>query len=107
SATVVLPSQVVYVRDLDSEETDAPGFAPYQKEDAVHAASYEPGVATFLKRRGDLSMEYVVFVPPDLPCDMRVLKLANQGSATKRVRIVPFFDIALEESPNESLGKIR
>ena len=52
-------------------------------------------------------MEYVVFVPPDLPCDVRVLRLANHGSSTKRLRIVPFFDLALEESPNESVGKIR
>ena len=107
SATVVQPGQVVYVRDLNSGETDAPGFAPFQREEDVHQVSYEPGVATFLKRRGDLSMEYVTFVPPDLPCDVRVLKLTNQGSRTRHLRIVPFFDIALEESPNESVGKIR
>ncbi len=34
SATVVLPGQVVYLRDLDTGETDAPGFAPFQREDA-------------------------------------------------------------------------
>ena len=107
SATVVQPGQVVYVRDLDSAETDAPGFAPFQRADATHEVAYEPGVATFLKRRGDLSLEYVAFVPPDRPCDVRVLKLANHGSLTKRLRVVPFFDLALEDSPNESVDKIR
>ncbi len=107
SATVVQPGQVVYVRDLDSGETDAPGFAPFQREDATHEVAYEPGVATFRKRRRDLSLEYVAFVPPDRPCDVRVLKLGNHGQRTKRLRVVPFFDLALEESPNESLDKIR
>ena len=107
SATVVQPGQVVYVRDLDTGETDAPGFCPFQREDATHEVAYEPGVATFLKRRGDLSLEYVVFVPPDRPCDIRLLTLRNNGSTTKRLRVVPFFDLALEESPNESVDKIR
>ncbi len=107
SATVIQPGQVVYVRDLDLGETDAPGFAPFQREDATYEVAYEPGVATFRKRRGDLSLEYVAFVPPDRPCDVRVLKLRNNGLMTKRLRVVPFFDLALEESPNESVDKIR
>ncbi len=107
SATVVQPGQVVYVRDLDSGETDAPGFAPFQRDDATHEVAYEPGVATFRKRRGDLSLEYVAFVPPDRPCDVRVLTLRNHGSRIKRLRVVPFFDLALDDSPNESVDKIR
>src|SRR5271169_4869142 len=47
SVTTVQPGQIVYLRDLDSGETDAPGFAPYQREDATYDAIYEPGVATF------------------------------------------------------------
>src|SRR5271165_6921134 len=107
SATVVQPGQVLYVRDLECEETDSPGFSPFQREDAKHQVTYEPGVATFFKARGGLTMETVVFVPPDRPCDVRVLTLRNVGDRPKRLRIVPFFDLALEESPNESVGKIR
>ena len=54
SATVPQPGQIVYIRDLDEQETDAPGFAPFQREDARHDVTYEPGVATFAKTRGDL-----------------------------------------------------
>ncbi len=107
SATVVQPGQIVYVRDLDTAETDAPGFAPFQREDATCDAVYEPGVATFVKRSGDLTLEYAVFVPPDRPCDVRVLALRNGGARPKRLRVAPFFDLALEESPNESVDKIR
>ena len=41
------------------------------------------------------------------PGDVRILTLRNAGDRPRRLRVVPFFDIALEESPNESIGKIR
>jgi cyclic beta-1,2-glucan synthetase len=107
SATVQQPGQVIYIRNLDTGETDAPGYAPFQREDAAIEVAYEPGVATFVKRRGDLTTTYEVFSPPDFPGDMRLLTLANTGSRPMRLRVAPFFDIALEESPNESVGKLK
>ena len=56
--------------------------------------------------RGDLETEYVVFVPPDYPGDMRLLTLRNRGAKPKRLRVAPFFDLALEDSPNASVDKI-
>ena len=106
TVTVPLPGQIIYVRDLDRQETDAPGFAPFQREDAVHSVAYEPGVAHFAKTRGDLAMDYAVFVPPDFPGDMRLLTLRNLGSQPLRLRLAPFFDMALDEGPNESAGKL-
>ena len=106
SVTAVQPGQIVYLRDLDKGETDAVGFAPFQREDATYDAMYEPGVATFITARGDLEMEYVVFVPPDYPGDMRLLTLRNRGTNPKRLRIAPFFDLSLEDSPNASVDKI-
>ena len=107
SVTVVQPGQIVYLRDLDKGETDAVGFAPFQPEDATYEATYEPGVATFVTTRGDLTIDHVVFVPPDYPGDMRLLTLRNRGASPKRLRITPFFDLALEDSPNASVDKIR
>ena len=106
SVTAVQPAQIVYLRDLESGETDAPSFTPFQHGDAAHDAVYEPGVATFTMRRGDLETEYVVFTPPDYPGDMRLLTLRNQGSKPKRLRVAPFFDLALDDSPNASIDKI-
>ncbi|MBV9288183.1 MAG: hypothetical protein JO288_10225 [Hyphomicrobiales bacterium] len=106
SVTAVQPAQIVYLRNLDSGETDSVGFAPFQR-DATLDVAYEPGAATFRKICGELSSKYVVFVPQDRPIDMRILVLRNLGARAKRLRVTPFFDIALEESPNESAGKIR
>ncbi len=106
SVTAVQPGQVVYLRDLDTGETDSAGFAPFQREDGTYEAAYEPGVATFTMTRGDLESEYVVFVPPDYPGDMRVLTLRNRGPKPKRLRVTPFFDLALEDSPGASVDRI-
>ena len=106
STTVQQPGQVVYIRDLDTGETDAPGFAPFQRADASIEVAYEPGVATFTKRRGALTTTYEVFSPPDFPGDIRLLTLANSGANTLRLRVAPFFDMALEESPNQSVGHL-
>jgi cyclic beta-1,2-glucan synthetase len=107
SVTVVQPGQIVYLRDLDSGETGAAGFTPFQAEDGTCEAVYEPGVATFVSTRGDLTIDHVVFVPPDYPGDMRLLTLRNRGARPKRLRVAPFFDLALEDSPNASVDKIR
>ncbi len=107
SVTVVQPGQVVYLRDLDKGETGAAGFTPFQPEDATCEATYEPGAATFVTTRGDLTIDHVVFVPPDYPGDMRLLTLRNNGPTPKRLRVAPFFDLALEDSPNASVDKIR
>ena len=107
SVTAVQPGQIIYVRDLDKDESGAVGFAPFQPQDATCEATYEPGVATFVTKRDDLAIEYIVFVPPDYPGDMRLLSLRNLGASPKRLRIAPFFDLALEDNPNASVDKIR
>ena len=106
TVTAVQPAQIVYLRDLESGETDALGFAPFQREHVTYEVTYEPGVATFRVARGNLEMEYVVFVPPEYPGDMRLLTLRNRGADTKRLRVAPFFDMSLDDSPNASVDRI-
>ena len=107
SAITPQPGQIVYIRNLDTGETDSPGFAPFQREDAPVEIVYQPGVARFSKTRGDLATTYEVFTPPDFPGDMRLLTLANRGARPLRLRVAPFFDMALDESANASVGKLK
>ncbi len=106
SASTPQPGQLVFIRNLDTHESDAPGFAPFHRADAKIEIAYEPGVASFDKQRGDLASKYEIFVPPDFPGDIRLLTLANRGANLIRLRVVPFFDMALDESPNESAGHL-
>jgi cyclic beta-1,2-glucan synthetase len=64
---------------------------------------YGPGSATFKKTRAQLMIELTIFVPPDAPTDVRLLTIRNQSTERKRFRIVPYFDMALDESPQDSL----
>ena len=106
SVTVPQPGQVVYIRDLDTARRTRRASRRSSARTRRYEVAYEPGVATFARRRGDLANDYVVFVPPDFPGDMRLLTLANHGAKTLRLRVAPFFDIALGESPNESAGNL-
>src|SRR6202007_715857 len=86
SVTIPLPGQVVYLRDLKTGETDSVGFTPFQREDATYDVIYEPGVATLRKKRGRLTIDYCVFVPPDFRGDMRLLVLRNDGDEPPALR---------------------
>ena len=62
------PGQVVYHRAISIPAR--PTRRALRRSSATTrpmTATYEPGVATFAKTRGDLTLEYVVFVPPGSP----------------------------------------
>ncbi|RYB02694.1 glycosyl transferase family 36 [Lichenibacterium ramalinae] len=106
SGATLQPGQMIAVVDLDSGEADAAGFVPFRRPDAVHTVEYRLGAATFTNRRGDLDLSLTVFVFPDAPADVRLLTIRNHGSAAKRYRVVPYLEIALDQSPGDSLGVI-
>ncbi len=106
SGATLLPGQMIAVVDLASGEADAAGFVPFRRLDAVHTVEYRLGAATFTNRRGDLELSLTVFVFTDAPADVRILTIRNHGNETKRYRVVPYLEIALDQSPGDSLGII-
>ena len=100
------PGQLVYVVDLDTGEADTPGFIPFRRSDARHAVAYAPGVATFTKVRGDTELSLAVFVLPDAPADLRVLTIRNRAAASRRFRVVIYLEMALDESTEDSAGRL-
>ena len=106
SGATLLPGQMIAVVDLATGEADAAGFVPFRRPDAVHTVEYRLGAATFTNRRGDLELALTVFVFSDAPADVRILTIRNHGAGTKRFRVVPYMEIALDQSPGDSLGII-
>jgi cyclic beta-1,2-glucan synthetase len=104
SVAVPVPGQLIYVADLTTGEVDTAGFVPFRREDAEHEVRYAPGMAQFKKNAGDTEIELTVFVVADEPADVRILKLRNRAAIAKTYRIVPYFDMALDEGPRDSLG---
>ncbi len=106
SVPSMTPGQILYVVDIDTDEIFCPGYVPQRRADTDYEIVYEKGVVTFRNRAPSLDLELTLFVPPDKPADVRLLKIRNTSKAARRLRIVPYFDLALGESPSESSGRI-
>ena len=106
SVPVAVPGQLVYAVDLDSGEIDTPGFIPYRRPDATHDVDYGLGSASFTKARGETTLDLTVFVLPDGPADIRILTVRNAAARDRRFRIVAYFEMALDESAEDSAGKL-
>jgi cyclic beta-1,2-glucan synthetase len=101
-----LPGQIIYVVDLDSGETDAATYLPFRRSDGRYDVVYERGVATFINKKETHEIELTIAVLPDANAELRCLTLRNRSQIAKRFRIVPYFEMALAESPSESLNQI-
>ena len=106
STPTALPGQLIYVVDLATGEASTAGFIPFRREDATYDVTYELGSATFKMRRGDLELELTIFVIPVGHADVRLLTIRNHGLTNKRFRVVPYFDMVLDQSPSDSLGQL-
>jgi cyclic beta-1,2-glucan synthetase len=103
SVAVPVPGQLIYVVDLETGEAETSGFVPFRRADAQYDVFYGLGTATFQSTRRDLQLELTIFVLPNEPADIRLLKIRNRSNKNKRFRVVPYFDIALDESPQDSM----
>jgi cyclic beta-1,2-glucan synthetase len=101
-----MPGQIIYIVDIDHDEIYCPGFVPLRRKDTRQEVVFEKGVAIFRSFAPDLDLELTLFVPPDRAADVRLLTIRNKTSVPRRFRIVPYFDLALAETPNESAGRI-
>jgi cyclic beta-1,2-glucan synthetase len=106
SVATSMPGQLIYVVDMATGETDTAGYVPFRREDAEYEVVYDLGSATFRKRRGTTELELTVFVLPDAPADVRLLTIRNRSNVAKQFRVVPYIDLALDESPASSRGRL-
>ncbi len=100
------PGQLIYVVDLETGVAETAGFVPYRRADARCAITYGLGWATFGSSRGETELLLTVFVLPDAPADMRILTIRNRSPRDRSFRVVPYFDMALDESAEDSLGRL-
>ena len=102
-----MPAEAIYIHDEQSGEWFAPTYDPIKDNDAKHDVLFGlDGTATFKMEKGDLSTELSVHVPLDEPTGVYLLKIRNGGSKVRKLRIAPYFQIALAHSP-EMAGKLK
>ena len=100
------PGQAIYVFDMTSREADCATWMPLRRNDAQFSVRFEPGVATFTSRRGDLELEQSTFVPPGKTAEVKILTLRNHGPQDRLYTVAPIFEMVLAEAPSDSAGAI-
>jgi cyclic beta-1,2-glucan synthetase len=97
-----LPSQLVYVADLDTREMHTATFVPYRRADASYDVRFGRGYAVFTMARDDLELELTSTVLPDVPVELRILKIRNRSAATRHLRVASYAQVALAEHPMDT-----
>jgi cyclic beta-1,2-glucan synthetase len=77
-----------------------------RRREHEHDVVFGRGYATYKKTRPDVDLELTVFVPPDEPVEVHLLRIRNRSRHTKRYRVVPYFEIVLAEIARDSRGRI-
>jgi cyclic beta-1,2-glucan synthetase len=98
--------QAIYVYDLARSDAYAATFAPLRRRDARYELTYGLGFGVYRASRDGLDLELTVFVPPDRPVEIKLLRIANKTDHERLLQIVPAMEIVLAETPNDSLGRI-
>ncbi len=107
SVPASIPGQLIYVADLETHEIDTAGYVPYRRADARYDVTYDMGMARFHCVRETIDLELTIFVPPDVQADIRILTLRNPTDRPKRFRVVPYFEMVLDENQPQSRGKLQ
>ncbi len=102
-----MPAEAFYIFDEGNNEWYAPTYDPLKDNDAKQDVRFGlDGTAVFNMQKGDIETELSVHVPLDEPTGVYVLKIKNTGSTAKKLRVAPYFQIALAHSP-EMAGKLK
>ncbi|MEJ7640461.1 MAG: hypothetical protein WKF75_21455, partial [Singulisphaera sp.] len=80
TVTREVPSEAIYLLDLDAHEWFSPTYHPLNDESASHEAEFGvDGTAVFRMTKGTLETELTVFVPPDEPAGVYHLVARNRA----------------------------
>lgn len=103
TVTKEIPSEAIYLYDLDQNEWYSPTHHPLNDGQAKNEAEFSvEGTATFHMTRGTLATQLTVFVPPDDPAGIYLLTLKNHADYPRRMRIAPYFQMTLGFMPERS-----
>lgn len=102
-----LPSEAIYLYDENEHSWFSPTYEPLRDGEAVYDARFGlDGSATFNMRKGVIETELTMHVPVHDPTGLYLLTIRNKGGESRRLRVAPYFQIALAHSP-EMAGKLR
>lgn len=98
--------QAIYVYDLARQDPHSATFVPLRRRDAAYEVTYGLGYVVYRSHRDGLDLELTVFVAPDAPVEIKLLRICNRRDHERLLQIVPVMEMVLAETPNESLGRL-
>lgn len=103
TVTREVPSEAIYLYDVDTEDWFSPTHHPLNDSKAMNEAEFGvDGTATFRMIRGTLATELTVFVPTADPTGVYLLTVKNYEDRVRRIRVAPYFQMALAFQPERS-----
>jgi cyclic beta-1,2-glucan synthetase len=102
-----VPSEAIYLYDEQSDEWFSPCYEPLKDRAADYIADFSlDGSAVFNMKKDGIETQLTVYVPLDEPTGVYLLSIRNTGARARRLRVAPYFQIALGLNP-ESAGTLR
>ncbi len=101
-----IPGQALYLYNIKTHMVDSPTFLPFRRKHEPYDVIFGRGYAIYRKQAADVDLEYAIFVLPDEPAEVRILKIKNHSLNPLIFRVVPYFQIMLGEMPIDTRGKI-
>ncbi|MEN6450322.1 MAG: hypothetical protein ABFC96_07520 [Thermoguttaceae bacterium] len=103
TVTRELPSEAFYLYDTDAKRWYSPTYLPLRDTEASYASEFSvDGTAVFRMERPEIATELTVFVPPEEPAGVYLLSITNRSRRTQRLRVCPYFEIALADQPENA-----
>jgi cellobiose phosphorylase len=103
---VQVPGQALYLYNMESGALNSPTFLPLRRKDEPCDIIFGRGYAVYRKEAPGLDLEYTVFVLPEEPAEVRLLKIRNKSVLPQTLRVVPYLQIMLGETAADTRGKI-
>lgn len=103
TVTREVPSEAIYLYDVDRGEWYSPTHHPLNDPQAKNEAEFGvDGTSVFRMSKGDLATELTVFVPSQDPTGVYLLTVKNNADYSRRIRVAPYFQMALAFQPERS-----
>lgn len=89
------PGEMLYVRDLDSDDLWAPTARPARDGEATYVARHGRGYSRFEVMAHDIAIDLLQFVPPEDPVKISRLTLRNLSGRPRRLEITAYVEWVL------------
>lgn len=87
--------QFYYVRDLENDDVWSVGKQPVPRQDCTYEHSFLDNLAEFRCHAQDIDIQTSVCVAADCDAEIRLLRITNPGSETRRLELTSYSEVCL------------